>query len=325
MNAEEERQDHLPAFTPRNLRSPSSQSFTQSMNAEEERQDHLTTFATTIESPSSTSRHDHLPTLVITTKSVPSTSVLTWLHGLRAPPSRPSTSPPTPTLYEGPLTRGRKRNQSLASPLLEGTPTRSRKRNQSLASPLLEGTPTRSRKRNQSLASPLLEGTPTRSHQRNRSLASTPSTSLGDGPAFRKKQKFGPELDVDMVTSPTHLSTPTSEEASLSRIEPLPSSITSTAMSGSDPQSPVPSKTVVDTETYSGLLNMAILLRDVEAFSNRAARAFQEVQRIRKTGTYSKAYSQQRLAELAILEMQLIAEVEAYIKAYRQQHASAEQ
>ena len=268
------------------------------MNAEEERQDHLPAFATTIESPSSTSRQDHLPTLVITTKSVPSTSVLTSLNQLRAPPPRPSTSPPTSALFEGIQTRSRKRNQSLASPPLEGMQTRSR--------------------------------------QRKRSLTSTPSELLGDGPAFRKKQKFGPELDVDMVTSPTHLSTPTSEEASLSRIEPLPSSITSTAMSGSDPQSPVPSKTVVDTETYSRLLNMAMrlhelevkyaqLLRDVKAFSNRAARAFQEVQRIRKTGTYSKAYSQQRLAELAIQEMQLIGEVEAYIKAYWQQHASAEQ
>ena len=314
MNAEEERQDDLSTFTLTNLRSPSSQSFTQSMNAEEERQDHLPAFATTtespsstsrqdhpptlattIESPSSTSRQDHLPTLVITTKSVPSTSVLTWLNQLRAPPPRPSTSPPTSALFEGIQTRSRKRNQSLASPLLEGMQTRSR--------------------------------------QRKRSLTSTPSELLGDGPAFRKKQKFGPELDVDMVTSPTHLSTPTSEEASLSRIEPLPSSITSTAMSGSDPQSPVPSKTVVDTETYSRLLNMAMrlhklevraqLIRDVKDFFE-ACLQYLAAERalIRKTGTYSKAYSQQRLAELAIQEIQLIGEVEAYIKAYRQQHAA---
>ena len=278
MNAEEERQDHLPTITLTNLRSSSSQSFTQSINAEEERQDHLPTFATT-------------------TESVPSTSVLTWLSQLRAPPSCPSTPPPTPTLFEGIQTRSRQRNQSLASPLLEGMQTGSR--------------------------------------QRKRSLASTPSASLDNGPTFRKKQKSGSELDVDMVTSPTHLSTPTSEEASLSRIEPLSSSITSTAMSGPDPQTPVPSKTVKE------FLNMAMrlhklqvkhaqVLQDVKAFSKaysqqRAAeRAIQEFQRIRKTGTYSKAYSQQRLAELAIQEMQLTAEVEAYIKAYRQQHASAE-
>ena len=172
----------------------------------------------------------------------------------------------------------------------------------------------------------------TRSRQRKRNLASTPSTSLGNGPAFRKKQKLLPELDVGIITSPTHLSTPTSEEASLSSIEPLSSSNTSTVMSGPDPQTLVPPKTVIDTETYSKLLNMAIrlhelevraqLIRDVEAFSNRAARAFQEFQRIRKTGSYSKAYSQQRLAELAIQEMQLIGEVEAYINAYWQQHAN---
>ena len=297
-----------------NIRFPSSQSFTQGMNAEEERQDHRPTFATTTKSPSSTSRQDHLLTSPTTTESVPSTSVLTWLHGLRAPPSRPSTSPPTSALFEGIQTRSRKRNQSLASPLLEGMQTRSRQRKRSLASPLLEGMQTRSR-------------------QRKRSLASTPYASLGNGPAFRKKQKLLPELDVGSITSPTHLSTPTSEEASLSSIEPLSSSNTSTVMSGPDPQTPIPSKTVIDAETRSRLLNMAMrlcelevkyaqLLRDVEAFSNRAARAFQEFQRIRKTGSYSKAYSQQRLAELAIQEMQLIEEVVAYIKAYWQQQAA---
>ena len=109
-------------------------------------------------------------------------------------------------------------------------------------------------------------------------------------------------------------------------------------MSGPDPQTPVPSRRVKDTETPS-LLDLAMrlhklqvkhaqVLQDVKAFSkaysqHRAAeRAFQEFQRIRKTGTYSKAYSQQRLAELAIQQIQLTGEVEAYIKAYWQQHAA---
>ena len=126
------------------------------MNTEEERQDHLPTFATTTQSLSSTSQQDHPPNFPTTTKFVPSTSVLTSVHQIHTPPSCPSTPPPTPALFEGIQTRSRRRNQSLAPPLLEGIQTRSR--------------------------------------QRKRSFASTPSASLGNGPAFRKKQKSLPEL-----------------------------------------------------------------------------------------------------------------------------------
>ena len=116
----------------------------------------------------------------------------------------------------------------------------------------------------------LPEETPTRIHQRNRSRPSTPSEFLGDGPAFRKKRKLLPELDVGIITSPINLSTPTSEGSSLSRTRTPSRSITSTAMSGGpNPHTPIPSKKVKYTETPSRLnLRMSLrgLMLNDEAF-----------------------------------------------------------
>ena len=105
-----------------------------------------------------------------------------------------------------------------------------------------------------------LEETPTRIRQHSRSLTSTLSKFLGDEPAFRKRRKLLPELDVRTITNPTHLSTPRSEESSLSRIRSLSRSIPSTAMSGPSPQTPNLLKKIKYTETPSRL-NLRMSLR----------------------------------------------------------------